>query len=157
MRKTYLIAVGAALAVTAALPASAAPLAGQTAAMNSAVPDLTTEVQWRGRGWGGGFRYGGGWGGYRGSWGGYRAGWGGYRGGWGYRGYRGWGVAGLGAAIVTGAAIAATAPYYGYGYGYPAYSYSYYPAYYAPTYSYVYSAPYVYRPAYCCGASYLAW
>jgi hypothetical protein len=149
MTRTF--AVGAALAVAAALPASAAPLAGQTASLNSAVPDLATDVQWRGRGGGGGLRFGGGWGGYRG-------GWGGYRGGWGYRsgGYRGWGPAALGAAIFTGAAIAATTPYYGYGYSYPAYSYDY-PAYYAPSYSYVYPAPYAYSPAYCCGGSYWDW
>src|SRR5215203_4068343 len=145
---TCSLVVGSTLAAAAAAPAFAAPLGGQLAALNSAVPDLTTDVQWRGRGWGGGWRYGGGWGGYRGGWGGYRAGWG-YRG-----GYRGWGAAALGGAILTGAAIAATTPYYGYGYSYPAYSYVYYPAYYAPSYSYVYSAPYAYQPAYCCGGFY---
>ena len=110
-------------------------------ALKEAVPSNTSQVFWRGGGWGGGWR-GGGWG-------------------------PGIGF-GIAAGALTAAAIASTpywgggygggypgygyAPAYGYGYGYaPASSYAYAPPYdygYAPVSSYAYAPAYGYAPAY---------
>ena len=89
-------------------------------ALKEAVPSNTSQVFWRGGGWGGGWR-GGGWG-------------------------PGIGF-GIAAGALTAAAVAST-PYWGGGYGggYPGYAYA--PAYdYAPAYGYA-PAPYAYGPAY---------
>ena len=101
------------------------------AAIKSMVDQNTTEVRWRGGGYG-----------YRGV--GYRGGGYGYRGGLGYRGvgyrsygYRGYGYRGLGygvaAGAIVGGAIARRSYYgysggYGYSSGYPSYSYAFRPA-----------------------------
>ena len=122
------------LAATAALlgaSAQAGPMPTNVAAMKSMVDQSTTEVQWRGAGWGyrgGGFR-GGGWG-YRG-------------GGWGYR-RLGYGVA---AGAIVGGAIARRSYYGGYG--------GYYGGGYPPNYSYAaepyygYGGGYGYDSGYC--------
>jgi hypothetical protein len=94
-------ALGTALAVASAAPASAQLARPQSLAGVDAGGDLVTQVQWRGRG-GGGYR-------------------GGYRGGYG-RGYGGAGIGlGLATGLIVGGALAAR-PYYGapaYGYGPP--------------------------------------
>src|SRR5712671_688157 len=85
------------LAATAALlsaGAQAGPMPTHVAAIKSMVDQNTTEVRWRGGGWG-----------YRGGYG--------YRGGVGYRGY-GYGYRGLGYGAVAGGAIARRGYYGGY-------------------------------------------
>lgn len=98
-------ACGTALAVATPTPATAQLARPQTAiGISGGAGDLLTDVQYRGRGWHGG--YGRGW------HGGYGRGWhGGYRGG--YRRYYGPGI-GLGLGLATGAIIggAIAAPYY---------------------------------------------
>jgi len=125
------------LAATAALlsaGAQAGPMPTHVAAIKSMVDQNTTEVRWRGGGYG-----------YRGV--GYRGGGYGYRGGVGYRGY---GYRGLGYGAVAGGAIARRGYYGGYyggdgddgDYGgYPAYSYAAVP--------YGYGGGYGYRSGYC--------
>ena len=101
-------------------------------ALKEAVPSNTSQVFWRGGGWGGGWR-GGGWG-------------------------PGIGF-GIAAGALTAAAVAST-PYWGGGYGggYPGYAYA--PAYdYAPAYGYApapyaYGRAYGYAPAYSYGPDY---
>jgi hypothetical protein len=113
------------LAATAALlsaGAQAGPMPTNVAAIKSMVDQNTTEVRWRGGGYG-----------YRGV--GYRRGGYGYRGG---LGYRGWGYRGYGA--VAGGAIARRGYYGGYG-GYPSYSYAAVP--------YGYGGGYGYGSGYC--------
>ena len=97
--------------------AQAGPMPTNVAAIKSMVDQNTTEVRWRGGGYG-----------YRGV--GYRGGGYGYRGGLGYRGvgyrgygYRGYGYRGLGYGVAAGAIVGgaiARRSYYGYsgGYGY---------------------------------------
>ena len=114
------------LAATVALlsaSAQAGPMPTNAAAMKSMVDQSTTEVQWRGGGWG-----------YRG--GRFRGG------GWGYRGL-GYGVA---AGAIVGGAIARRSYYGGYyGGGYPSYSYYSYAA--EPYYGY--GGGYGYDSGYC--------
>ena len=141
------------LAATAALlsaGAQAGPMPTHVAAIKSMVDQNTTEVRWRGGGYGyRGVGYRGGGYGYRGV--GYRGGGYGYRGvgyrggGWGYRG--GYGYRGLGYGAVAGGAIARRGYYGGYGGdyggygGYPSYSYAAVP--------YGYGGGYGYGSGYC--------
>jgi hypothetical protein len=140
------------LAATAALlsaGAQAGPMPTNVAAIKSMVDQNTTEVRWRGGGYGyRGVGYRGGGYGYRGV--GYRGGGWGYRGGYGYRGgvgYRGYGYRGLGYGAVAGGAIVRRGYYGGYGGdyggygGYPSYSYAAVP--------YGYGGGYGYGSGYC--------
>jgi hypothetical protein len=132
------------LAATAALlsaGAQAGPMPTNVAAMKSMVDQSTTEVRWRGGGYG--YR-GGGWG---------------YRGGLGYRGgYRGLGY-GVAAGAIVGGAVARRGYYGGYG-GYDGYYGGYSDA--AVPY-YGYGGGYDYGNEYCppCGGyatrSYYGW
>ncbi|MBR1236399.1 hypothetical protein JQ597_26625 [Bradyrhizobium sp. AUGA SZCCT0177] len=119
------------LAATAALlgaGAQAGPMPTNVVAMKSMVDQNTTEVRWRGGGFG-----------YRGV--GFRGGGWGYRGGLGYRGlgYRGLGY-GVAAGAIVGGAIASRGYYGG---GYPSYSYAAVPYYgYGGGYGYGYGYGY---------------
>jgi hypothetical protein len=124
------------LAATAALltaGAQAGPMPTNVTAMKSMVDQSTTEVRWRGGGFG-----------YRGV--GFRGGGWGYRGGLGYRGL-GYGLA---AGAIVGGAIASRGYYGGYGgyyggyggYGYPSYSYAAVPYGYGGGYGYGYGSGY---------------
>jgi hypothetical protein len=154
--------------------AQAGPMPTNVAAIKSMVDQNTTEVRWRGGGYG-----------YRGV--GYRGGGYGYRGGLGYRGvgYRGYGLGyGVAAGAIVGGAIARRSYYgysggYGYSSGYPSYGYASvprygyggyggygygYPAYrYAAVPQYGYGGGYGYGTAYCppysgyAAASYYGW
>jgi hypothetical protein len=133
---TLLLLSSAGLGLLGMSSASAAPASGAVISDTaSSVGQLTENVQWRGRGFGG-FGWRGGGLGWRGAGLGWRGGGFGWRGG-------GWGWGGVGLGLAAGAVIgsALAAPYYDYGYyDYPAYTYA--PAYYgygyAPAYGYGY-------------------
>jgi hypothetical protein len=97
MWKPAALGLAAAMTLSVAMPAAAAPVLTNTTALKAAVPDDATQVRWRGRGWRG----------------------------HGWRGHA-WvpgAAAGLAAGALIGGAIAAS-PYYAYD---PYYSYGAYP------------------------------
>lgn len=106
------LAFSAALALGAAMPASAAPVTSNTASVGKADVGMVTTVQRRG---GGGFARGGGWGGGRmGGWAGPRGGVYAGRGWYGGRGWggRGWYGPGVGFAVGALAGAGLAYPYY---------------------------------------------
>jgi hypothetical protein len=103
------LGLAAAMALSVATPAAAAPVLTNTTALKAAVPDDTTQVRWRGRGWRG-------------------HGWG-----------PGAVVGGLAAGALIGGAIATSPYYHGGYYAYDPYYAHPYPGAYAysgPTYYY---------------------
>ena len=148
MSSSLRTAILAAAAALLSAGTQAGPMPTNVAAMKSMVDQSTTEVRWRGGGFG-----------YRGV--GFRGGGWGYRGGYGYRG-GGWGYRGLGYGLAAGALVGgaiASSAYYGSGYyggGYYGDSYAAVPYGYGGGYGYGYGGG-SYCPPYGGYARYYGW